>query len=81
MLFRIGAIAAATLLAGPLLSAPAGAGTLQHLCAGTPATKVGTAKADVIHGTPGRDVIVGLGGNDTIYGMGEQRRDLRRRRQ
>jgi len=31
-------------------------------------TKVGTAGADKLFGTPGPDVIVGLGGNDSIYG-------------
>jgi Ca2+-binding RTX toxin-like protein len=39
-------------------------------CAGLPATIVGTAGDDVIHGTPGNDVIVGLDGADTIYGYG-----------
>ena len=41
---------------------------LQPTCNGLPATIVGTAGDDVIHGTNGPDVIVGLGGNDTIYG-------------
>ena len=31
---------------------------------------VGTAGADVIHGTPGQDLVCAGGGNDTIYGYG-----------
>ena len=38
-------------------------------CAGSDATRVGTAGRDVLAGTAGRDVIAGLGGNDTIRGL------------
>lgn len=38
-------------------------------CAGSDATIVGTAGADVLVGTEGNDVIAGLGGNDTIFGL------------
>jgi hypothetical protein len=41
-----------------------------YFCRGRPATHVGTAGNDVIHGTGGNDVIVALGGNDIIYGYG-----------
>jgi Ca2+-binding RTX toxin-like protein len=40
------------------------------LCAGRPATVVGTDGDDVIDGTPGDDVIVGLAGVDLIHGLG-----------
>jgi Ca2+-binding RTX toxin-like protein len=36
------------------------------LCAGKPATIVGTAGKDILRGTPRPDVIAGLGGNDRI---------------
>jgi uncharacterized delta-60 repeat protein len=39
-------------------------------CAGIVATKVGTAKRNVIRGTNKRDVIVSLGGDDLIKGRG-----------
>jgi Tol biopolymer transport system component len=39
-------------------------------CRGKAATKVGTARRDVIKGTGKRDVIAGLGGNDLIKGLG-----------
>ncbi|MGE0028812.1 MAG: hypothetical protein AB7O78_06235 [Thermoleophilia bacterium] len=39
-------------------------------CAGLLATKVGTARRDVIRGTRKRDVIAALGGNDTVLGLG-----------
>jgi Ca2+-binding RTX toxin-like protein len=70
MLLRIAAVAAVSILAGPLLTAPAGAARAPELCAGQPVTKHGTNGADVIHGTPHRDVIDGRGGNDRIYGLG-----------
>ena len=38
-------------------------------CGGRVATKVGTAKHDVLTGTRGRDVIAGLGGDDTLKGL------------
>jgi hypothetical protein len=38
-------------------------------CAGRAATRVGTAKRDVLKGTRGRDVIVGLAGNDKLKGF------------
>jgi subtilisin-like proprotein convertase family protein len=42
----------------------------QAICAGHPATIVGTAEADRLTGTPGRDVIVSRGGRDSIAGRG-----------
>jgi Ca2+-binding RTX toxin-like protein len=39
------------------------------LCAGKPATMVGTNGDDTLVGTDGPDVITGLGGNDTIVGL------------
>jgi hypothetical protein len=39
-------------------------------CQGKTATRVGTARADVIKGTAKADVIVGLDGNDSIKGVG-----------
>ncbi len=39
-------------------------------CDGKVATKVGTARADVIRGTARRDIIAGLGGSDIIIGRG-----------
>jgi Ca2+-binding RTX toxin-like protein len=39
-------------------------------CFGTPATIVGTKRADVIRGTKNQDVIVALGGRDLINGRG-----------
>ena len=39
-------------------------------CTGVLATKVGTAKRDVLKGTRRRDVIAGLGGNDRLSGLG-----------
>jgi uncharacterized delta-60 repeat protein len=47
----------------------AAAGTVQR-CKGVRATKVGTAKRNVIRGTNKRDVIVALGDNDLIKGRG-----------
>lgn len=43
-------------------------------CKGRRATKVGTARRDVLNGTRGRDVIVGRAGNDLI--RGRRGRDL-----
>jgi uncharacterized repeat protein (TIGR01451 family) len=40
------------------------------MCAGRPATMVGTAGDDVLTGTAGQDVIVAGRGNDTISGLG-----------
>jgi Ca2+-binding RTX toxin-like protein len=54
------------LLAPLVAAAPAAAA---ELCGGFAATKVGTARADVIVGTGSRDVIVGLGGDDELYGL------------
>ena len=39
-------------------------------CGGTPATIVGTKRADRLRGTPGRDVIAALGGNDRVSALG-----------
>jgi hypothetical protein len=33
-------------------------------------TRTGTARGDVLRGTPGRDVLRGLGGPDRLYGLG-----------
>ena len=44
--------------------------TATYLCAGVPATIVGTAGDDTLDGTSGDDVIVGLDGNDMINGRG-----------
>lgn len=46
------------------------AGPFGATCGGQAATLVGTAKADVLRGTPGRDVIVAKGGADVIRGLG-----------
>jgi Ca2+-binding RTX toxin-like protein len=40
------------------------------LCAGSPATHVGTAGNNTINGRPVADVMFGLGGNDTLNGLG-----------
>ena len=42
--------------------------SLGPTCNGLPATRVGTARSDIIFGTRHRDVIVALGGNDLIFG-------------
>ncbi len=67
-------LAAATLtatLAGVVIGADVErAAKKKARCDGVVATKVGTAKADVIRGTAGRDIIAGLGGNDIIIGRG-----------
>jgi Ca2+-binding RTX toxin-like protein len=60
-------LATAVLVVLPAGSVPA-APTV--LCAGRPATIVGTAGTDHIKGTPGPDVIAGLGGPDRIDGLG-----------
>jgi hypothetical protein len=67
-LLPLSLLAALTLAAAA--PAAAGVGATTPLCFGVPATRVGSAKADVINGTWGPDVIVGLGGNDTIDGKG-----------
>jgi hypothetical protein len=41
-----------------------------HPPLGSPCTLAGSARADVLRGTPGDDVICGRGGNDRIYGSG-----------
>lgn len=51
----------------PLAAPIAQAGVL---CAGEPATHVGTAGLDVLTGTAGPDVFVGRGGNDRLIGRG-----------
>jgi Ca2+-binding RTX toxin-like protein len=56
-------------MAAALTSAPVVAAA-PRVCEGMKATKVGTARADLLTGTGRRDVIVGLGGNDTIKGLG-----------
>jgi hemolysin type calcium-binding protein len=50
------------------LPGPAPDGAVDHPPLGSPCTIVGSAGADLIHGTPGRDVICGGSGNDRIYG-------------
>jgi uncharacterized protein len=45
----------------------AGGGTAR--CAGLRATRVGTARRDVIRGTARRVVVVALGGNDLVSGL------------
>ena len=64
------AVCGMVLAAGGLAAPAAGAGPTGRAitCLGLEATRVGTAGADTINGTPGDDVLVGLGGNDTIYG-------------
>ena len=47
-----------------------GPGGRSARCAGLRATRVGTARRDVIRGTARRDVIVTLGGNDVVRGRG-----------
>ena len=39
-------------------------------CVGFAATRVGTARNDILNGTSGSDVIIGLSGNDMISGLG-----------
>lgn len=63
-------VLAATVAFATASPVAAGAAPTPALCFGLTPTKVGTAKADVIHGTWGNDVISGLGGNDTIDGKG-----------
>jgi hypothetical protein len=53
----------AATVAGPVSAA-------KPKCAGKVATKVGTAKGEVIRGTRKNDVIVARGGNDRIFGRG-----------
>ena len=61
-------ILASLALLAPLLTAtPALA--VGETCDGRPATHVGTAGNDVIHGTIGDDVMVGLDGDDQLYGF------------
>ncbi|MDQ2982788.1 MAG: M10 family metallopeptidase C-terminal domain-containing protein [Actinomycetota bacterium] len=54
------------MLTGGVAADPGWAATPR--CKGFRATKVGTARSNVIRGTKHRDVIVSLGGNDKIYG-------------
>jgi hypothetical protein len=54
----------------PAQARAAGASEVWPMCAGLPATIIGTAGADTLVGTPGPDVIVGLGGADSIDGRG-----------
>ena len=63
------AFAAAGLTAA-ILVVPTGttAGAPPPLCAGRPATIVGTSGNDRLEGTAGDDVIAGLGGNDRLAG-------------
>jgi hypothetical protein len=49
---------------------PPPAPTVKPRCLGLPATIVGTAGRDVLHGTKRADVIVALGGNDLVRGLG-----------
>ena len=51
-------------------AAPPAAPRGPPLCAGLPATIVGTPAADTLNGTPARDVIVALSGNDVINADG-----------
>ena len=63
------ALTGATLVA--LTVAPATAtSSAAHVCAGKPATIVGTPDNDDLRGTPKADVIVGLKGKDTITALG-----------
>ena len=43
--------------------------TRSMVCAGRPATRVGSAGRDVVRGTSGADVIAALGGNDFVRGL------------
>jgi Ca2+-binding RTX toxin-like protein len=69
---RVARYATALTAAVVLVVLPGGAVTAGSaaLCAGRPATIVGTAGTDHIKGTPGPDVIAGLGGPDRIDGLG-----------
>jgi Ca2+-binding RTX toxin-like protein len=61
-------ILASFALVAPLLAAtPAFA--VGETCEGRPATHIGTAGNDVLHGTIGDDVMVGLDGDDRIHGF------------
>lgn len=60
------ALAVASSALGPSIQA----GAAPPECLGRRATRVGTAGADPLWGTPARDVIVGLGGRDAIDGRG-----------
>jgi Ca2+-binding RTX toxin-like protein len=57
-------------LAGPALGVVRAEAAPAPLCAGLPATIVGTHHDDKLVGTPGNDVIVGSGGDDLILGRG-----------
>jgi RTX calcium-binding nonapeptide repeat (4 copies) len=65
----LGTLVASAFAAGGNASAPAVA-QAELSCLGTKATKVGTARADVLRGTKGRDAIVALGGADRVFGLG-----------
>ena len=65
-----GSTAALALLLVVALAPGAATGSDAVLCLGAPATQVGTAGDDELHGTPGADVIAGLGGSDIIDGLG-----------
>jgi uncharacterized delta-60 repeat protein len=53
---------------GPGSVGPGSAGP--PICAGAPATVVGTPGNDILEGTKGADVIAGLEGKDTLRGLG-----------